>query len=294
MATAMTETRKNGKELSIKEMLMTDGAKKQFAAAMPKHCSPDRMARVALTALTRTPKLASCTPESFFECMISLSQWGLEPDGRRAHLIPYGNKCTLIIDYKGLVELCWRSGQVAMIHADVVCENDVFSTDQGEIVTHKIDLKKDRGPMYAVYAKVKLINGASKCEVMSKKEVDAIRSRSKSGGSGPWGTDYNEMAKKTVFRRLTKWLPLSAEVMDATYGDDDVPVTLDAASFKAPLKTLDSLTDQLAIGTSEPSDEATAPEIDDEAAMAAEAYAREQAEASGELFTKGKGAANYD
>lgn len=282
----MTE-RKNGKELSIKEMLMTDGAKKQFAAAMPKHCSPDRMARVALTALTRTPKLAQCTPESFFECMISLSQWGLEPDGRRAHLIPYGNKCTLIIDYKGLVELVWRSGQVAMIHADVVCENDIFATDQGEVITHKIDLKKDRGAMYAAYAKVKLINGASKCEVMSKKEIDAIRSRSKSGGSGPWQTDYNEMAKKTVFRRLTKWLPLSAEVMDATYGDDDVPVTIDTATFKAPAKTLDGLADQLAIG----SDEAVDPEIDDEEAMRVEA-ARHEAMESGELF--GKGPSTYE
>jgi len=279
MATAMTE-RKNGKELSIKEMMMTDAAKKQFAAAMPKHCSPDRMARIAITALSKTPKLAQCTPESFFECMISLSQWGLEPDGRRAHLIPYGNKCTLIIDYKGLVELVWRSGQVAMIHADVVCENDIFETDQGEVLKHKIDLKKDRGPMYAVYAKVKLINGASKCEVMSKKEVDAIRARSKSGGSGPWVTDYNEMAKKTVFRRLTKWLPLSAEVMDASYGDDDVPATIDANTFKQPAKTLDSLTDQLRLGQEE---EAVDAEIDDDAAMAAEAYAREQAEAGHQL-----------
>ena len=287
MATAMTETKQAPRAaMTIKQHLLSPTMKEQIAAALPKHCSPERMVRIAITALTRTPKLAECDQSSFFKCLLDLSAWGLEPDGRHAHLIPFRNnklgitECQLIVDYKGLINLCWRSGQVASIHADVVCENDIFSFDQGEIIAHKIDLKKDRGPMYAVYAKVKLINGASKCEVMSKKEVDAIRARSKSGGSGPWVTDYNEMAKKTVFRRLTKWLPLSAEVMDASYGDDDVPATIDASTFKQPAKTLDSLTDQLRIGQE---DESVDPEIDDDAAMAAEAYAREQAEAGHQL-----------
>jgi recombination protein RecT len=60
-----------------------------------------------------------------------------------------------------------------------------------------------------------------KCEVMTMDEVLAIKSRSRSGNSGPWQTDFNEMAKKTVFRRVSKWLPLSPELVDAMQKDDD-------------------------------------------------------------------------
>jgi recombinational DNA repair protein RecT len=56
---------------------------------------------------------------------------------------------------------------------------------------------------------------------MTKDEVDSIKQRSRAGSSGPWVTDYNEMGKKTVFRRLTKWIPLSAEIRDAYERDAD-------------------------------------------------------------------------
>lgn len=219
--TKQDKTNGAGRSMTIRDHLESDAFKASIAKLLPKHVTPDRMARVAITALTRTPKLAQCSQESFFRCMLDLSQWGLEPDGRRAHLIPFGNECTLIIDYKGLVELCYRSGVVANIHADIVCEQDEFVYDRGELVTHKIDFQKPRGAMYAAYCLVRFKDGTEKCEVMTKEEVDGIRARSKAGRSGPWVTDYHEMAKKTAFRRDSKWIPLSAEVRDAVHGDDD-------------------------------------------------------------------------
>ena len=63
--------------------------------------------------------------------------------------------------------------------------------------------------------------------VLTKDEIDGIRKRSRSGNNGPWVTDYNEMAKKTAFRRLAKWLPLSAEFRDAVEKDDDLPTEKD-------------------------------------------------------------------
>jgi len=117
--------------------------------------------------------------------------------------------------------LAMRSGQVATIHADVVCEEDVFDVDRGAIVAHKIDYRKPRGAVFAAYSIVRFKDGAEKSEVMTREEVEAVRSRSRAGKSGPWVTDWNEMAKKTVFRRLSKWLPLSAEIRDVVEADDD-------------------------------------------------------------------------
>lgn len=211
----------------LKGLINSDSMRQQFAAALPKHLSPERFCRVAITALTRTPKLAQCTPASFMRCLLDLSAFGLEPDGRRAHLIPYDNRkegtteCQLIIDWKGKAELAMRSGVVSNLHADVVCENDVFSYNRGVLEEHKIDFRKPRGAMFAVYALCRFKDGTEACAVMGKEEVDRIRSRSRASGAGPWVTDYNEMAKKTVFHRLAKSLPLSAEFRDAADHDDD-------------------------------------------------------------------------
>ena len=116
MSTAETTVAKKPSN-TIKGILSSDVMKSQIAAALPKHCTPERMIRAGLTAITKTPELANCTQESFFAAMLSLSQWGLEPDGRHAHLIPYKRTCQLIIDYKGYVQLCYRSGMVKSIIA---------------------------------------------------------------------------------------------------------------------------------------------------------------------------------
>lgn len=189
----------------------------------------ERFTRVALNCLLRVPDLAKCSQASVFDCMLRLSQLGLEPDGRNAHLIPYGTTATLIIDYKGYAELVMRSGLVASIHADKVCENDTFAVNLGQVEEHKIDYRNDRGAAYAYYCRVKMKDGSAKCEVMTKAEVDAVRARSRAGKSGPWVTDYDEMAKKTVFRRCQKWLPISPEIRDALEKDDDRPIETTAA-----------------------------------------------------------------
>jgi len=206
---------------TLKQTLNGEAMREQFARALPKHLSPERFCRVAITALTRTPKLADCTQESLMKCLLDLSAFGLEPDGRRAHLIPYGNQCTLVIDWKGLAELAMRSGIIAKLHADIVCENDVFAYNLGEITRHEIDFRRPRGDMYAAYALAQTKTGEVFVAVLSKDEIDAVRKRSRSGSSGPWVSDYNEMAKKTAFRRLAKWLPLSAEFRDAQDRDDE-------------------------------------------------------------------------
>jgi recombination protein RecT len=204
----------------IRSLIGSDKFREQVAAALPAHLTPERFARVCLTALTRTPKLMECTRESLLRCLMDCSALGIEPDGRRAHLIPYGTQCTLIIDYKGLVELIRRSGEVAAIRAETVCENDEFTWENG-VVTHRVDWRNPRGDVQAVYAEAKLTSGEVQTAVLTKDEVEGIRKRSRAGNAGPWVTDWSEMAKKTAIRRLSKLLPLSVEIAEAMDKDDD-------------------------------------------------------------------------
>jgi recombination protein RecT len=214
-------------QLTIRDRLNGPEFREEVAKILPKHVTPERMARAATTALMRTPMLAECDQASFFQAMMLLSQYGLEPDGRNAHLIPFRNnkkgivECQLIIDYKGMVELIERSGLVSKIHADRVCENDDFEFDCGEIKHHKIDFRKPRGEAYAYYCIIEKRDGSRKCEVMTRDEVDAVRRRSKAASSGPWVTDFDEMAKKTVFKRASKWVSISAEIRELFQKEDE-------------------------------------------------------------------------
>jgi recombination protein RecT len=223
----LPEVKKASPPATLRNLLEGELFKEQVSKALPKHLTPERFVRIAVTAINKIPMLAQCDQASFFNALLTLSQLGLEPDGRRAHLIPFRNnkkgivECQLIIDYKGLVELINNTGEVANVHADVICENDIFEYDKGDIKRHEIDFKKSRGDVYAAYAIIRFKDGTEKCEVMTREEIESIRKRSKAAESGPWVSDWNEMAKKTVFRRASKWVKLSPEQRDFVEQDDD-------------------------------------------------------------------------
>jgi len=219
-----TETAVAPKNRDVRELLRSDTILEQIRLALPTHMSPDRMVRVMCTSMLRNPKLLDCRQESLVEALMICSQAGIEPDGRNAHLIPYGDKVQVIFDYKGLVAIAERNG-VESIYADKVCDNDTFDAyvDSGvKKLQHRVNWKNPRGNAYAYYASC-IRAGRLDYEVMTKDEVDAIRKRSKASGSGPWVTDYDEMAKKTVLRRMSKRWDLSPEARDAITADDDTP-----------------------------------------------------------------------
>lgn len=205
---------------SLKSLINSDGVRDQIARALPKHMTADRFLRVATTALLKTPKLAECTNETFVRSMLQCSELGLEPDGRRAYLIPYKTECTLLISYMGLIELGKRSGEILHWRAEVVCENDVFSMVNG-IVHHEINIRSDRGKPIAVFSHVINRHRIDDFELMTMAEVESIRKRSKAANSGPWVTDFLEMAKKTVIRRHSKRLTLSPEFHRAIEIEDE-------------------------------------------------------------------------
>lgn len=203
---------------------MIEDLKPQLARALPEHLKAERMIRIALTAVRTTTKLQSCNPQSLLAAVMLAGQLGLEPGPLgHAYLVPYGNEVQFIVGYRGLIDLMWRSGKVQSVAVHEVCERDEFQFEYGldEKLTHRPSLT-DRGPVKCYYGVVRLKDGGHHIHVMSREDVDAIRKRSRAGNNGPWQTDYDAMARKTVLRQMARWLPLSVEVQQAVAHDEGI------------------------------------------------------------------------
>jgi recombination protein RecT len=193
----------------------------EIKKALPAVMTPERFTRIVLSALSTNPKLGQTTPQSFLAAMMTAAQLGMEPNTPlgQAYLIPfYNNKthcseCQFQLGYKGLIDLAYRSGEVSIIQAQVVYEHDSFNYSFGlEPVLKHIPAASDRGEPIYVYAMFRTKEGGFGFDVMS---MDAVRTfaqqYSKSFSSGPWQTNFEEMAKKTVLKKVLKYAPLKSD-----------------------------------------------------------------------------------
>ncbi len=199
----------------------------QIAKALPSMISSERFQRVVLTAFNGNPQLQKCEPTSFLAAMMQSAQLGLEPNTPlgQAYLIPYKNKVQFQIGYKGLLELAQRSGQIKMLYAHTVHENDDFNIEYGleQKLSHTPLLKGDRGETIGYYAVYHLKEGGYSFIYMTKDDVlNHAKSKSKTFYNGPWQTDFDEMAKKTVLKKLLKYAPISIELGNALTSDETV------------------------------------------------------------------------
>lgn len=188
-------------------------------------------------AFSDNPKLYNCTPKSLVSCLVSCATYNLFPDKRNAYLVPYGNNCTFIIGYMGLIQLLYRSTMIKDIITEVVYESDEVSLEDG-LLKHKVKnpFAKDRGEMVGVYAKARLTTGGEVCAHMTVEEVEAIRQASPGKNSDPWKKHYPEMMKKTVVRRLSKMLPIESEIVDALNHEDSMQEDLTKPQFDSILE----------------------------------------------------------
>lgn len=204
--------------------------KPQIARALPKHMDPERLTRIVLTTLRTTPKLLECTPQSLLAAVMLSAQLGLEP-GPLGHcyFVPFRNKRTgntdvqFIVGYKGYIDLARRSGTIVDIAAREVCEHDHFEFEYGleERLIHRPALT-GRGAPIAYYGVAHFRDGGHMILVMSREDIEAYRRRSRASDDGPWVSDYDAMAKKTVIRRMASFMPLSVEVARAVAQDEAV------------------------------------------------------------------------
>lgn len=190
--------------------------KDRFAPLLPKMMSVEQLLQLGLVAMGRDSKLLACTPQSVLRGLMVAARYGLDPTGigGEAWLLPYKNQAQLIVGYKGLLALARRSGLVMGIEAHVVHQNDTFAFEYGvePRVSHTPVLSGDPGPMIGVYAIVRLKGDeVPMIEWMTKAEIDRIRSRSRAS-DGPWSTDYEQMSRKSVLRRILNYVPSSTDM----------------------------------------------------------------------------------
>jgi len=241
-------------ELSTSKNQLSVIVEKQTASlrkALPSHIKGPSFVRSLQTQLRLIPKLQECTPLSFLSCAYQIAQLGLTPSPLlgECYLIPRRKNekrgtewierylCSLVIGYKGLISLATRGGNVLDISTDAVYEKDDFTLEKG---THPKCINipfdgEDRGEFRGAYAVATMKNGFKKFEYMSRHEINKIRDKSdgylaaiKPQGekstwkkpSSPWITDYDEMAKKTVIRRLCKTIPFALELQQAISLDE--------------------------------------------------------------------------
>ena len=195
----------------------------QFAAALPKHVSAERFVRVVMTAIQTSPSLLEADRRTLFASATKAAQQGLLPDGREGAIVVFKGQAQWMPMVAGIMKLVRNSGEISTWSVQAVYQNDTFDFCLGddEHITHKPALSK-RGELIAVYSIVTMKDGEKSREVMSVEDVNAIRARSRSGGSGPWVSDFAEMAKKTVVRRHSKRLPMSTDLDDALRADDEL------------------------------------------------------------------------
>lgn len=201
---------------------------KEIAKALPSVMTPERFTRIVLSAISANPKLGDCTPASFLGAMMTSAQLGLEvntPLGQ-AYVLPYGKEAQFQLGYKGLIDLAYRSGEVEIIQANIVYENDEFEYEFGldPKLKHR-PASSDRGEAVKVYAMFKTKSGGFGFDVMSMDDVKkhaAKYSKAYNSSFSPWKTNFEEMAKKTVLKRVLKYAPLKSDFVRAAVQDETV------------------------------------------------------------------------
>jgi len=218
--------RKDQKDRELKEVSMQirkDLAimEKEFAKALAQGFDPERFARIALSSISSNVNLLQADRATLFSSLMTAAQLNLELDPAMGHaaLVPYWdkhtkrNKVQLQIMYKGLVELARRSGKVLRVEARIAYAGEIdaklFHIYAGTEprIEHTPMLAGKKGAPAVYYAVAFFEDGGFQFDWMTREEVEGIKQRAKSQ-TGPWSTDYEEMAKKTVVKRLCKLLPL--------------------------------------------------------------------------------------
>jgi recombination protein RecT len=225
-----------------------EGMADQLIKALPSHISVDKFQRVAMTAISSDPELLNADRRSLFGAIVKAAQDGLLPDKREGALVIFNQKVSKRGEpnryekhvqwmpmIAGIHKKLRQSGEICSIYAHIVYSEDKFELVLGddESLLHVPPvLGVDRGEAVGVYAIAKLKDGTIMREVMTRADIEKVRSVSKSGEYGPWKDWWDEMWKKTVIRRLSKRLPMSTD-LERVINDDTTQGNFALATVEA-------------------------------------------------------------
>lgn len=233
--TALATTEK--KTLTIADTV--NNMQSEFARALPQHIPSDRFTRIAVSAINSNPDLLS--PEidrrSLYAAVMKAAQDGLVIDGREAALVTFKTKEGVKAQYMpmvaGIMKKMRNSGEISNISTGLVYRNEY---DQGrfkyvkgdtESLSHDPILFEEKGALIGVYAVVTLKDGNKVRAFMDKTQIEKVKAVSRSATSpyGPWVKWYDEMAEKSVLRKVSKLCPMSSD-LDRVFQNDDETVDL--------------------------------------------------------------------
>ena len=235
--------------LSVKEKVgnireLLERNQETIMSVLPKAVDPDRMVKVMFNSVRSSPALLDADPTSLMSAIINSATLGLEPNTPLglAYLLPFKNnkkgitEIVFLVGYKGMVALAKRSGSINSVSVILVWENEPFEyyeSDQGTKIVHSPMPPSERGDkLKAGYCRVVLPDGHRPDPVVLwADEIEAVRQRSRAKDSGPWVTDYPEMARKTILRRAFKLLDLDTSVNRAVALDEQYEAGLTPRDF---------------------------------------------------------------
>jgi recombination protein RecT len=190
-----------------------------FKKVLPEHITLDKFERTVIGAIQNNPDILQCNRATIFAACQKAAQDGLILDGREAALVQFKGTCQYMPMVGGILKKLRNSGEISTIKAETVHEKDTFSYNPAmeDVPNHKPDWFGDRGPMIGVYAVAKMKDGGTVVEIMNQEQIGKVRNVSRSGSDekgnpkGIWKQWPEEMARKSVLRRIAKYLPSSAD-----------------------------------------------------------------------------------
>ena len=176
-------------------------AEKQFATAI----------------IEKNEQLQRCSPVSIQNTMLDAAYTGLSlsPTLAHAYMVPYGNTCTFAPGYRGLMHMAYKAGTVKSVQVNLVRDNDqefhVWTDENGRHIRHVENSRGKPGKVTHAYCIANLMAGGPPLiEIMGRADLDACeaasRRRNKKGGM-VWRVWPDEMCKKAVIRRASKFWP---------------------------------------------------------------------------------------
>lgn len=205
---------------TVKSLLSSESIKKRFEEVLRER-APQYMSSI-LNLVNGDTNLQKCNPMSVVaSCMVAATMnLPVDKNLGYAWIVPYNNKASFQMGYKGYIQLALRTGQYRYLNAIPVCEGELVSWNKltEELVIDFDKKVSDKVIGYAGY--FELLNGFKKSVYWTKEEIDKHRRKFSKSDFG-WNKDYDAMALKTVIRNmLSKWGILSIEMQQAYSADN--------------------------------------------------------------------------